>query len=144
MNKIFAAICVAALAVPSIATAADAPGCDTVNIGQDVLAKFPNIRATCQTVKVKNEGIYILFIGDVVSATSKDVTVRVKDRKGKDVSEIKLGWAAGETIQARGTEMNFSDLKKGDKLDFWIEHEKWGLFSKPGSSSLTILSRKDL
>jgi hypothetical protein len=43
-----------------------------------------------------------------------------------------------------GKEMSFSDLRNGNKLDFWIEQNRWGLFSKPGSFSLKILSRRDL
>lgn len=144
MKMISAAICAAVLAVPAVATAADATGCDNVNIGADVMAKFPNIRSTCQEVKEKDGGIYIRFVGDVVSSSSDKATVRVKDRSGKDVSEFELGWAAGQKIKVGGKEMGFSELKKGDRLDFWIEHNRWGLFSKPGSSSLKILSRKDL
>jgi hypothetical protein len=144
MKMISAAIVASMLAVPAIAAAADAASCDNVSIGADVMAKFPNIRSTCQEVKEKDGGIYIRFVGDVVSSSSDKATVRVKDRSGKDVSEFELGWDAGQKIKVGGKEMNFSDLKKGDKLDFWIEHNKWGLFSKPGSSSLKILSRKDL
>lgn len=144
MKMISTAICAAVLAVPAVAAAADATGCDNVNIGQEVMAKFPNIRSTCQEVKEREGGIYIRFVGEVVSASSDKATVRVKDRGGKDVSEFELGWSSGQKIKVGGTDMNFSDLRKGDKLDFWIEHNKWGLFSKPGSSSLKILNRKDL
>jgi hypothetical protein len=144
MNRICAALCVAALAVPAIATAADAPGCDTVNIGQEVLAQFPNIKSTCQKVKERDGGIYILFIGEIVSVTKEDMTVRVKDRSGKEVSELKLGLTPGQSLKVNGKDEKFSDLKRGDQLDFWIEHEKWGLYSKPGAAALNILSRKEL
>jgi hypothetical protein len=144
MNRICAAICTAILAVPSIATAADASGCDSVNISQDVMTKFPKIRSVCQTVKTKEGGIYILFIGEVTEATKSDVTVRIKDRDGKDAADLKLGFAAGQQIKVQGKEMNFADLKKGDKLDFWIEHSKWGLFAKPGSSAVTVISKTEL
>jgi hypothetical protein len=144
MKMISAAICVAMLSVPAIALAADPTTCDNVSIGADVMAKFPNVRSTCQEVKEKDGGIYIRFVGEVVSASNDKATVHVKDRSGKDVSELDLGWAAGQKIKVGGQEMNFSDLRKGDKLDFWVDHNKWGLFSKPGSSSLKILSRKDL
>jgi hypothetical protein len=132
------------LSVPAVAMAAETMGCDNVNIGAEVMAKFPNIRSTCQEVKEREGGIYIRFVGDVVSASKDKATVRIKDRSGKDVSEMEIGWDAGQKIKIGGNEMNFSDLRKGDQLDFWIEHSKWGLFSKPGSSSLKILNRKDL
>jgi hypothetical protein len=108
------------------------------------MAKFPNIRSTCQEVREKEGGIYIRFIGEVVSTSKDKVTVHVKDRGGKDVSEMELGWDPGQKLKVGGREMSFSELRKGDTLDFWIERSKWGLFSKPGSSSLKILNRKDL
>ena len=144
MNRISAAICMAILAAPLVATAAEPLGCDNVNIGADVMAKFPNVRRTCQEVKEKEGGIYIRFLGEVVASSSDKATVRIKDREGKDVSEFEMGWEPGQKIKVSGKEMGFSELHKGDKLDFWIEHNRWGLFSKPGSSSLKILSKKDL
>lgn len=144
MNRISAAICMAILAAPFVATAAEPLGCDNVNIGDEVVAKFPNIRKTCQEVKEKNGGIYIRFVGEVVAVSSDKLTVRSKDREGKDVQEIEMGWDKGQKVKVGGREMEFSKLRKGDKLDFWIEHNKWGLFSKPGASSLKILNRKDL
>lgn len=144
MNRISAAICMAILAAPFVATAAEPLGCDNVNIGDEVMAKFPNIRKTCQEVKEKNGGIYIRFVGEVVAVSSDKLTVHSKDREGKDVQEIEMGWDKGQKVKVGGREMEFSKLRKGDKLDFWIEHNKWGLFSKPGASSLKILNRKDL
>ena len=144
MNRISAAICMAILAAPFVATAAEPLGCDNVNIGDEVVAKFPNIRKTCQEVKEKNGGIYIRFVGEVVAVSSDKLTVCSKDREGKDVQEIEMGWDKGQKVKVAGREMEFSKLRKGDKLDFWIEHNKWGLFSKPGASSLKILNRKDL
>ena len=40
MNRISAAICMAILAAPFVATAAEPLGCDNVNIGDEVMAMF--------------------------------------------------------------------------------------------------------
>ena len=41
-------------------------------------------------------------------------------------------------------DVKFTDLKKGTKLDFYIEHSKWGLYAKPDGKRLTILSQETL
>ena len=43
-----------------------------------------------------------------------------------------------------GKDTKFTDLKKGTKLDLYIEHSKWGLYASPDGKSLTILSRESL
>ena len=38
-----------------------------------------------------------------------------------------------------GKDTKFTDLEKGMKLDLYIEHSKWGLYSAPNNKRLTIL-----
>lgn len=45
---------VSLLAMPALAVAADRFGCDSVNFGEEVLAKFPNAKAACIDVKERN------------------------------------------------------------------------------------------
>ena len=139
-----AAVCVAMLAVPAIASADDISACNEVNFGADVLAKFPNIKEACQKVMEKDGGVYVKFTGEVISVGKDDLTVQIKDRNGKAVSEMVMGFAPDQTINARGVETRFADLKKGDELHFYVERARWGLFSQPGSSSITVKERKAL
>jgi len=139
-----AAVCVAMLAVPAIASADDVTACNEVNYGEDVLAKFPNIKEACQKVMEKDGGIYVKFSGEIVAVGKDELTVRIKDRKGKALSEMVMGFAPDQTINARGVETRFADLEKGDELNFYVERARWGLFSQPGSSSITVKERKAL
>ena len=47
-RTLLALACGLALSVPSIASAADDYGCDSVNFGQEVLAKLPNAKKLCR------------------------------------------------------------------------------------------------
>jgi hypothetical protein len=147
MKNVFAAaaaVCVAMLAAPVVAVADDVTACNEVNYGEDVLAKFPNIKEACQKVMEKDGGIYIKFSGEIVSVGKDELTVRIKDRNGKNLSEMVMGFTPDQTINARGVETRFADLEKGDELNFYVERARWGLFSKPGSSSITVKDRKAL
>jgi hypothetical protein len=46
--------------------------------------------------------------------------------------------------KVEGKETKFTDLKKGTKLDLYIEHSQWGLFASPTGKRMTILSREPL
>jgi hypothetical protein len=139
-----AAVCVGMLAMPAMASADDITACNQVNFGEDVLAKFPNIKEACQKVMEKDGGVYVKFTGEVIAVGKDELTVQIKDRNGKGVSEMVMGFAPDQTINARGVETRFADLKKGDELHFYVERARWGLFSQPGSSSITVKERKAL
>jgi hypothetical protein len=71
MKGYWTVLCFSMLAMPALASAADRLGCDSVNFGEDVLAKFPNAKAACIDVREKNGGIYAHYRADVV-AVDKD------------------------------------------------------------------------
>ena len=51
MKGYWKVLCFSMLAMPALASAADRLGCDSVNFGDDVLAKFPNAKAACIGVR---------------------------------------------------------------------------------------------
>lgn len=144
MNVIRNAACVLALVMPGLALAGAGPGCDLVNFGADVLAKLPNAVKACHGVSERNGGIYVHYVGEVVAVDKESVTVHFLDVDGKALSKVKFAPAADQTAQFEGKATKYMDLKKGTKLDFWIEHNKWGLFSSPDGKAMTILSQEML
>jgi len=146
MNKLIGAVCAAVLVAPGLALAKDDMGCNDVNWGDEVLAQLPRVADACQQVKIKGEGIYARFAGEVVSTDTKagTLTLHMKDRDNKDVSELVVKPPPGLTFESEGKTHKFSEAKRGDKLDIWIEHGKWGIYTDMNSPSLVVLSRKAL
>ena len=141
--KIFcSALCVALLAVP-VSTMAEDMGCDSVNWGKEVLDKFPNAQKGCHGVTMKNGEAYAHYVAEVVAANAESVTVNMLDRDNKPAVEIKFV-PKMEKVKVAGKETHYKDLKKGTKLDLYIQHKRWGLYSDPDSTPMTILSRRDL
>ena len=58
MKSFWKVLYLSILVLPALAVASDRKGCDLVNFGPDVLAKFPNAMAACIDVKEKDGGIY--------------------------------------------------------------------------------------
>ena len=144
MKRYWTVLCFSILAMPALASAADRLGCDSVNFGEDVLAKFPNAKAACIDVKEKNGGIYAHYRADVVAVDKDSVTVHMLNHEGKAISKVKFVPSADQVASVEGKDTKFTDLKKGTKLDLYIEHSKWGLYASPDGKSLTILSRESL
>jgi hypothetical protein len=132
------------LAMPALTLAADRPGCDSVNFGEEVLAKFPNAKAACIDVKEKNGGIYVHYRADVVAVDEDSVTVHLLDHEGKAISKVKFVPSADQLAKVEGKEKKFTDLEKGTELDLYIEHSQWGLYASPEGKRMTIVSREPL
>lgn len=146
MKILCRALCVTLIAMPMYASAKDKDdlGCDTVNWGEEVLAEFPNAEKACHGVTMKNDKAYAHYVAEIVKATSEVVTVHLLDRNGKGISEVKFVPAPGQTVNVSGKATSYQDLEKGTKLDLYIEHSRWGLYSHPEAPQMKILSRTDL
>jgi hypothetical protein len=144
MNITGKALCLALLTLPVGAMASDEKGCDSVNWGEEVLAKFPNAEKACHGVVMKNDAVYAHYVAEIVASDSESVTVHLIDKHGKGISEVKFVPNPDQGIKLKGKETKWQDLGKGTTLDLWIEHSRWGLYSSPDSTPMKILSRKDL
>jgi hypothetical protein len=132
------------LAVPMLTTASDRKGCDLVNFSAEVLAKFPNAKKACLDVEEKDGGIYAHYRANVVAVDADAVTVHMINHEGKAVSKVRFVPAADQMAKVDGKDTKFTDLEKGMKLDLYIEHGKWGLYSAPDDKRMTILSQEPL
>lgn len=108
MKGYWRVLCVALLAMPALALAADRQGCDKVNFSADVLAKFPNAQAACREVKEKNGGIYIHHRADVVAVDNEGVTVHMINHDGKAISKVKFASTADALARVDGRSLSKS------------------------------------
>jgi len=133
------------IALPVIGFAAkDDLGCNDVNFSEEILKQLPKVRDACQDVKIKNDKVYAHFVGEVMAIDSTAVTVKFKDRAGKDVSELKLAPTQDVSVTSDGKDIPFTKLEKGMKIDAYVEHSRWGLYASPDGKLLTLLERKEL
>ena len=143
MNKICKSVCIALLAVPAVAAAGDETGCDNVNFGEDVVAKFPNAAKACHGVTMRDGAAYVHYVAEVVAADKETVTVHLIGRDDKGLAKVKFA-PARATINVDGKKTEFRHLKRGTRVDLWIEHNRWGLYADPASTPMNIISREDL
>jgi Cu/Ag efflux protein CusF len=145
MKGISRATVLAILVAPAIAAAQDY-GCDKVNWGEEVLKAFPNASKGCHSVMMKNNQPYALYVAEVqsVDRKSKEVTLHMLDTKDKGISKVVIAPKEGAHLKIDGKDTQVSKLKKGDRVSFYIPHDRWGLYSDPDSTPINIVSREDL
>ena len=146
MMKGFAkAALMAVLVVPAIAAAKDY-GCDEVNWGEEVLKAFPNASKGCHSVMMKNDQPYAKYVAEVqsVDRNTKEVTLHMLDKSNKAMSKVVIAPKEGASVKIDGKDTPVSKLQKGDKVSFYIPHDRWGLYSDPESKPISIVSREDL
>ncbi len=132
------------LAIPVVGSAKDDYGCNDVNFSEEIVAKLPRVRDACQDVKMKGDKVYAHFVGEVMAIDSTAVTVKFKDRAGKDVSELKLAPTQDVSVTSDGKDVPFTKLEKGMKIDAYVEHSRWGIYASPDGKMITLLERKEL
>jgi hypothetical protein len=133
------------LSASSVALAASPNyGCDSVNFSQEVLSKMPNAKVLCRGVMEKNGSVYVKYTGKVVASSAESTTVEFLDKDEKPVSRATFKPAADQMASVEDKKVKYADLKKGTKLNFYIEHNRWGLFSTPDDSAMTILKVEQL
>ena len=143
MKGITRAACLALLLAPGLAAAADY-GCEYVNFGEEVLKQFARVLEACQGVTTKNDQPYAKFTGEVVSANKEQVVVDFLDKKQKPMGRITFAVKNPDnTIKVNDKPVKVSKLEKGTRANFYMLHNKWGLYATPDDEALTILSREE-
>lgn len=147
MRVLSLVVCALVLSVPAVASAqakAKGYGCDSINFSKDVLDRMPNAQKLCRGVTEREGGVYVAYLAEVVSKTDKSVTVDFKDKDNKPVSRVEFAPTMDQTVRMGGKDVKYSSLKKGDQLDFYIEHNRWGLFASPQGQPMTIMHVQQL
>jgi|SoiMethySBSTD1v2_1073268.scaffolds.fasta_scaffold432427_2 hypothetical protein len=143
MKVIARAACLAVLLAPGLAAAADY-GCEYVNFGEEVLKQFPRVLEACQGVTTRNDQPYAKFSAEVVSANKEQAVVDFLDKKDKPMGRITFAVKNPDnTVQVNGKPVKVSKLEKGTRVNFYMLHNKWGLYATPSGEALTILSREE-
>jgi len=82
---------------------------------------------------------------EVESANKEQAVVHFLDKQDKPLSKVTFGLKEGATVKVDGKDTRVSDLKKGDRVSFYVQHKKWGLYANPdGTAPLTVLSREQM
>ena len=121
-----------ALALLSAAALAQQPAaCERVQFSEDVLARFPNIRAACLDVITKCDQQYAVVKADLVRATSRRMTVRVKRSDGSHSDPIGVNIKPNERLNVNGKPTPIQDVAVGQELTAYVHVTDPGIALAP-------------
>lgn len=106
--------------IPAAALAQQPAACERVEFSAEVLARFPNIRAACLDVINKDGKDYAVVKADLVRATSRRMTIRVKRPDGSHSDPIGVNVGPNERLMVGGKPTPIQDIAIGQELTAYI------------------------
>jgi LPXTG-motif cell wall-anchored protein len=129
--KRFIPLAMALALVPATALAQQPEICQRVEFSEDVLARFPNIRAACLDVITKGGQQYAVVKADLVRAGTRRVTVRVKRPDGTHSDPININVKSGTQVNVNGRPTRYDELAVGQELTAYVSVKDPGIALEP-------------
>jgi hypothetical protein len=127
MKALFAAGSLVLALIPAAAMAQQSAACERVEFSQDVLARFPNIRGACLDVISRDGQEFAVVKADLVRATARRMTVRVKRPDGTRSDPIGVNIRANERINVNGRMTPIDQVAIGQELSVYIHVKDPGI-----------------
>lgn len=138
---------VAALTCFAMASAhAQAPsrpgaGCNNFVFNAEFLKAYPRAPAACQEVVMRDGAKVVHFTAEVRKAAADHIQLAFLNAVGRplDGSSMTLIPRAGQTVEVNGKVIPITDVRRGDKLDFWVPENAVGAYLDRSSKALTTI-----
>ena len=116
--------------------------CSAVTFHQDFIRAYPNAPAACRGVVEKNGNKIVHFVADVVDVTGGTVRVNflnVRDTVIANTQPLVFTPSPTLNLSVNGKPKAVKDLKRGDRLDFWVPEGRLGIITDPSSDAVTAI-----
>ena len=124
--------------IPAVALAQQPAVCQRVEFSQEVLARFPNIRKACLDVINKDGQEYAVVKADLVRATSRRMTVRVKLPDGTHSDPIGINIKGNARVNVNGQPTRIEDMAIGQELSAYVSVKDPGIALAPVEPSAPV------
>jgi hypothetical protein len=143
LNSKKCALFVTALALPlAISTAlAESPmasdkkiACTEVKYSSEFLAKYPDAPAACVEAVEKDGKRYAKFVAKVFLTSPDRTTVELLNVKGDPLTTFSFKPGPDAAVDIEGKKTKFTDLRKGEKISFYVSEDRLQASEMPGST----------
>jgi hypothetical protein len=100
---------------------AQSTACQTVQFGDEVLARFPNVRAECLDIIERNGQKFAVFKGDLVRTGRNLLYVRFKRPNGTHGSTRKINTDPARRVLIEGKPYRVDNLAVGQELTAYVK-----------------------
>lgn len=113
--------------IPAAAMAQQPAVCERVVFSDEVTARFPNIRAACLDVISRDGQEFAVVKADLVRATSRRMTVRVKRPDGTHTDPMGINIAPNARVNINGRMTPINEVAVGQELSVYINVKDPGI-----------------
>ena len=144
MKKFHGALIGSALALPlAVSTAlAESPmasdtkiACTEMKYSSEFLSKYPDAPAACVEAVEKEGKRYAKFVAKVYLNSADRTTVQLLNTKGDPLSTFSIKPGPDASVDIEGKKTKFTDLKKGEKISFYVSEDRLSASEQPGSTA---------
>ena len=108
--------------------------CSEVKYSSEFLAKYPDAPAACLEAIEKGGKRYAKFNARVFLNSADRTTVELLNTRGDRLSTFSFKPAADAGVNINGEKVKFTDLKKGEKISFWVSEDRLQASEMPGDT----------
>jgi hypothetical protein len=135
VKKFHAALAVTALAMPFAIGTSDAKiACSEVKYSSEFLKKYPDAPAACIEAVEKEGKRYAKFQARVYLNSADRTTVELLNTRGDPLSTFSFKPGPDAAVEIDGKKTKFTDLKKGEKISFYVSEDRLAASEQPGST----------
>lgn len=133
-----AALALSCLAMASAHAAAPGAGCTSFRFNAEFLQAYPRAPAACQEVVMRDGTRVMRFSAQVRKAAQDHFQIVFLNAVGTpmDGPAMTLIPRAGQTVEVNGKAIPVGELRRGDKLDFWVPENMAGAYLDRTSNAL--------
>lgn len=109
--------------------------CSEVKYSSEFLAKYPDAPAACVEAVEKGGKRYAKFKARVYLNSKDRTTVELLNTRGDHLSTFSFKPAADAGVDVDGKKVPFHELKKGEKISFWVSEDRLTAADQPGDTA---------
>jgi hypothetical protein len=106
--------------------------CSDLTFSHEFLAEYPKAPAACVEARVYNGQRYAKFNGKVYITDPAYITVQLFNVSGDLLTAMSLKPSIHATLVVDGKREEFSELKVGDPVTFWVSEKRFSFYDTPG------------
>jgi hypothetical protein len=108
--------------------------CSEMKFSPEFLSRYPDAPKACIEAREYNGKRYAKFTAKVYLNSADRTTVTLVDPAGKDLSTFSFRPAPDATIRINGKPTKFTDLRTGEKINFWVSEDRMTASEMPEST----------